>query len=271
VHEKVKNCFEKKCEKANKQLNATPADTVTAGDVTKEKLEKKVDFKCTLKLPYVPRISEGIHKITKKLLNDKVRVVFTSENTLRKNLMHVKPKTKPILKNCVYQIECECHAKYIGQTKRPLTTRVKEHQKALNHEQNEHDKNHNRLALHAQKMKHKFDFVNTTVIHFEKRWNKRVVAESMAMVAKDNVISQSSRNIDKIFWRNIKNDEKSDRGKKKRYFCEKARLNDVTAAAAVQNVSQNTAVQPPLPPPNTAPKRPLHCSYFFRTRAGSQA
>jgi ABC-type antimicrobial peptide transport system ATPase subunit len=115
------------------------------------------------------------------------------------------------------------------------------------------------LALHAQKTKHKVDFDNVSVIHFENKWNKRLVAESMAMIASENVISQSSRNIDKIFWKNIKVDGKKERGKK--YFCEKARLNDVTGA---HNVSQNTAVQPL---PNAAPKRPLHCSYFLRTRA----
>jgi hypothetical protein len=36
-----------------------------------------------------------------------------------------------------------------------------------------------------------------SVIHFENKWNKRLVAESMAMLANGNVISQSSRNIDK--------------------------------------------------------------------------
>jgi predicted GIY-YIG superfamily endonuclease len=177
-------------------------------------------------------------------------------------LMHVKPKKKPILKNCIYQIECECKAKYIGQTKRPLKIRVKEHQKALGEIQCEWNKNHNKLALHAQKMNHAVDFQNTTVIHFENKWNQRLVAESMAMIAKDNVISQSSRTIDKIFWKNIKDNEKNTRGMN--YFCEKSRLNDVIT----HNVSQST----PVPPtPATPPIRPLPHSYNLRTRAAALA
>ena len=269
VHEKVKNCHARKlanlrAANANSAntVNAAPARVVTAAGTNEENAALKVGFKSTLKIPYVPGISEAIHKITKKCLDEKVRVVYSCKNTLRKMLMHVKPKKKPILKNCIYQIECECKAKYIGQTKRPLKIRVKEHQKALGEIQCEWNKNHNKLALHAQKMNHAVDFQNTTVIHFENKWNQRLVAESMAMIAKDNVISQSSRTIDKIFWKNIKDNEKNTRGMN--YFCEKSRLNDVIT----HNVSQST----PVPPtPATPPIRPLPHSYNLRTRAAALA
>ena len=287
VHEKIKQCHLRKL--ANLRAAQTPTNDVAngtnAGDANTANIAPKPKFKSVLNIPYVRGISETIHKIVKKCCGDKLQVVYSCKNTLRKMLSHVKPKQKPLLKNCVYKIECECAAKYIGQTTRALKTRVKEHKDAIKKTQDESNKNHNRLALHAQKTNHKVDFENVSVVHFENKWNKRLVAESMAMIANENVISQSSRNVDKIFWKNIKLDGKKERGKK--YFCEKARLNDVrdgaqqnthTRPRSPQDAAQNAATagraQQPTnlrpaahhtcatqPPPN----RPA-LSYFLRTR-----
>jgi predicted GIY-YIG superfamily endonuclease len=286
VHHKVKSCHLRKLEKTRADARAaaaaannivhTPASPGGApADAVNVNAAPKTGFVSTLKIPYVPGISESIHKIAKQCLKDKIRVVYSCKNTLRKLLMHVKPKKKPLLKNCVYQIECECKAQYIGQTN-SLTRRIKEHKDACKKTQQETNKNHNKLALHAQKMNHSFNFENTTVIHFEENRNKRVVAESMAMIAKENVISQSSRNIDKIFWKNIKDDEQSARGKK--YFCEKASFNSVSADAPsmhVQPLIPSTAgpATKTTPPPagvhrtqRASPARPT-LSYFLRPRA----
>jgi hypothetical protein len=109
------------------------------------------------------------------------------------------------------------------------------HKDEMNKIQNECNKNHNRVALHAQKTNHKFDFENVSVLHFESNWNKRIIAESMAMIAKQSVISQSSRSVDKIFWKAIIDDEKKAKGKP--YFCEKASLKSVRGPS--QHVQQN--------------------------------
>jgi hypothetical protein len=115
-------CFVRRSEKARADLNVANIvniahdSSVTADGPGKENTAPKVGFVNTLKIPNVKGLSEAIHKVTKKCLNDKMRVVFSCGSTLRKMLMHVKPKKKPILKNCVYQIDCECKAQYIGQT-----------------------------------------------------------------------------------------------------------------------------------------------------------
>jgi predicted GIY-YIG superfamily endonuclease len=232
VHEKVKNCFQRKLANLRSTQNSATSNVSdgahASGANANTAAKEKPGFKCVLNIPYVRGISESIHRIAKKCCGDKLQVVYSCKNTLRKMLMHVKPKQKPPLKNCVYKIACECKAEYIGQTTRALKTRVREHKRAIKKTQNESDKNHNRLALHAQKTNHKVDLENVSVIHFENRWNKRLVAESMAMIANENVISQSSRNIDKTFWKNIIEDGKNERGKK--FFCEKAKLNDVNGA-----------------------------------------
>jgi hypothetical protein len=99
-----------------------------------------------------------IKKITQQTFEGKVRVVYSCENTLRKTLMHVKPDKKPLLKNCVYKIRCECQAEYVGQTFRSLATRIDEHKREMDKIQNESNKNHTIVALHSQKTNHKFDF-----------------------------------------------------------------------------------------------------------------
>jgi Reverse transcriptase (RNA-dependent DNA polymerase) len=232
VHEKVKMFITQKEEKAKAAENAAASDTENVPPVVTSNNVSKAGFKNVLKIPYVQGLSEKINKLTQKAFDGKVRVVYSCENTLRKTLMHVKPEKKTLLKNCVYKIRCECEAEYIGQTRRSLATRLGEHKDEMNKIQNECNKNHNRVALHAQKTNHKFDFENVSVLHFESNWNKRIVAESMAMIAKQSVISQSSRSIDKIFWKAIIDDEKKAKGKP--YFYEKASVSGTS-----QHVQQN--------------------------------
>jgi hypothetical protein len=68
----------------------------------------------------------------------------------------------------------------------------------------------------------------------------------MAMIAKQSVISQSSRSIDKIFWKAIIDDEKKVKGKP--YFCEKASLKSVRGAhhnMCSKMRSEMTKMKPP--------------------------
>jgi hypothetical protein len=234
VHAKVKMFIAQKEERAKAAENAEANDTENVPPVVAiSNNTSKAALKNVLKIPYVQGLSEKINKLTQKAFDGKVRVVYSCENTLRKMLMHVKLEKKPLLKNCVYKIRCECEAEYIGQTRRSLATRLDEHKDEMNKIQNECNKNHNRVALHAQKTNHTFDFENVSVLHFESNWNKRIIAESMAMIAKQSVISQSSRSIDKIFWKAIIEDEKKAKGKP--YFCDKAALKADTLQTTPNN------------------------------------
>lgn len=174
----------------------------------------------------------------------------------------------------MYKINCECQAEYIGQTMRSLYTRLNEHKSDLKKIQDENNKNHNRLALHAQKTKHKIDFENVSVLHFENNWNKRVTAESMAMIAKTNVISQPSRAVDKIFWKTIKDDEKDVKGKP--FFSEKANLKSMidTPTNAQPNTKGRNRTQnvnnTPAGGERETPMRAL-LRYDFRPRTPGRA
>ena len=79
-------------------------------------------------LPYVAGVSERIRKVCQDF---NIRAVFKSGPTLRSLLTKVKDPL-PIDKqsNVVYEVPCTCGKVYIGETKRRLGTRLKEHKDA---------------------------------------------------------------------------------------------------------------------------------------------
>ena len=83
----------------------------------------------TVRIPYVPGLSEEIRRLARKV---EVRCVFYSSKTLR-GLYNVKdcmPKEK--LRNVVYSMKCgTCDNEYVGETQRALGVRKKEHCDAI--------------------------------------------------------------------------------------------------------------------------------------------
>ena len=73
-------------------------------------------------------MSEDIRRVCRKF---NIRVVFKSGQILHSMLTKVKD-TLPLGKqsNVVYRIPCSCGQVYIGETKRRLETRLKEHRDA---------------------------------------------------------------------------------------------------------------------------------------------
>ena len=79
-------------------------------------------------LPYVAGVSERIRKVCQDF---NIRMVFRSGPTLG-NLLTKAKDPLPIDKqsNVVYKVPCTCGKVYIGETKRRLGTRIKEHKDA---------------------------------------------------------------------------------------------------------------------------------------------
>jgi len=73
-------------------------------------------------IPYVAGMSEDIRRVCRKF---DIRVVFKSRRTLCLMLTRVKDTLHK--SNVVYCIPCSCSQVYIGETKRRLQTRLKEH------------------------------------------------------------------------------------------------------------------------------------------------
>ena len=73
-------------------------------------------------------VSEDLRRVCRSY---DIRTVFTTISTLRRQLSKVKDPD-PMLSRAgvVYKIPCSCGKEYIGETKRALGTRLKEHQAA---------------------------------------------------------------------------------------------------------------------------------------------
>ena len=76
--------------------------------------------------------------------------------------------------NVVYKINCNnCSASYIGQTKRHLNTRVKEHCNNIKL----HHTSHSVVSKHRSGFDHNFDWNNYNILHTEIHVRKREIAE----------------------------------------------------------------------------------------------
>ena len=78
-------------------------------------------------------------------------------------------------KGIVYRIPWEdCSEVYIGETGRPLKTRITEHKRAVNQMDTK-----NAYAVHSDVLNHRINWDRSKVIDREKRWKERKIKESI--------------------------------------------------------------------------------------------
>jgi hypothetical protein len=77
-------------------------------------------------ITYVAGLSEAIRRVGDTV---GINTIFSSGDTFNIRLTHVKPKGKGKEKDLIYKIPCECGAKYILETGRPLDIRISEHRR----------------------------------------------------------------------------------------------------------------------------------------------
>jgi len=140
----------------------------------KDKIEKVEDFEHTVCLPYIPIISAKIGAVFKKF---NTRVSFSRlRQDLYSKLYNHKSKIPEDLKNGVYRIDCTgCSKCYIGETKRYLKVRKKEHELAVKNKKTEISP----IAEHCINENHSIDWVNAKVItkcetDFERKFNEAI-------------------------------------------------------------------------------------------------
>lgn len=123
-------------------------------------------------LPYVRGVSERIARV---LRFNNVKVGFKPLNTLRTRFP--KPKDKPSTEQTrcvVYKVNClDCDFVYYGQTDRALTTRIKEHKRAVRVA----DSN-SKIAQHANQFVHNIDFDHATIVDRARDYHKRLFLEA---------------------------------------------------------------------------------------------
>ena len=103
----------------------------------------------TATILYIKGISENISRILQPF---NIRVAHKPITTLRQLLTNIKDRDEPRNRQgAVYKINCsDCHASYIGETGRNLTTRLTEHKRATRKgDVNNHIAEHHRLTNHT--------------------------------------------------------------------------------------------------------------------------
>jgi len=92
-------------------------------------------------------------------------------------------------RNVVYRISCtQCNMTYVGQTKRQLKTRIKEHKLDIN-------KKTGILSViseHRLELGHEFDWANTEILDIEKAYNKRLISEMIYIKMQNNSINRQT-------------------------------------------------------------------------------
>ena len=131
-------------------------------------------------LPYVKGTPDKLGKICRKV---EVHPVFQQKRTLRSLLTRVKGPQKHVDKGVVYQIPCaQCDEVYVGETGRPLKTRITEHKRAVST-----GDVRNANAVHCMKTNHSMDW-NAAVVVVHQSMYYNIIA-ALLCVCMNNIIN----------------------------------------------------------------------------------
>src|SRR5580765_1475188 len=137
-----------------------------------------------ISLPFVEGLSDEISHVYKNIGLNVAYNVPKKFNTLikrGKDRMPINNRTE-----VVYKLDCKnCNASYIGQTKRHLGTRVKEHFNNIKL----HASNLSVISKHKLEFNHDFDWSMPVILHNEKYVGKREIAEMFFIKKFDNTIN----------------------------------------------------------------------------------
>jgi hypothetical protein len=173
---------------------------------------KKKEFKNVVVIPYVAGLSEAIRRAGDEV---SVKTVFSANDKLKKRLTLLKPNSNTSEKELIYRIPCECEAKYIGETGRPLETRVSKHRRNLLKLSRDREISIEKesllslLATHAAENRHQVLWEEVTILVSENHAKKRKFHEAVVMHIETNVISRPSLDIPSL-WRSMLMDEKKE-------------------------------------------------------------
>jgi hypothetical protein len=142
------------------------------------------DKKSCIVLPYIKGLSEDI---SSSLLKVGLKSVYSIPKKLNTLIKRGKDKIPKLNKTeVVYQINCKnCQFSYIGQTKRHLITRIKEHKNNIKM----HESNYSVISKHRVEFNHDFDWDNPTILHNEKHTRKRELAEMFYIKKVNNTLN----------------------------------------------------------------------------------
>jgi hypothetical protein len=178
----INNCYPKKV--VDKYVNVRLGELQNRNNNDLVSNEVAQDPRRCITVPYVKGLSENISR-TMRDMN------FRVLHTIPKRLDCVIRKGKDVLPNLsqtelVYKIDCaNCDAVYIGQTKRHLETRIKEHRCDIR----KNIDSHSVVSKHRLTHNHDFKWQHPKILHKEKHFKKREISEMFFIKKHDCTIN----------------------------------------------------------------------------------
>jgi len=166
----INNCYP--VELLNKKIKERIRSIKINKATTNEKTEDNTkNIKKFLTLPFVKNASDDIRGIVKNCVD----VIYTIPKKLNMFIKNGKDRLTPQQKTeIVYKISCkDCDQVYIGQTKRHLETRMKEHRNNIKNPSG----NYSVVTEHRLSCNHDFEWDKPEILHMEKNRRKREIAE----------------------------------------------------------------------------------------------
>ncbi|KYN04663.1 hypothetical protein ALC62_04467 [Cyphomyrmex costatus] len=123
-------------------------------------------------IPYVKSISESFLPISSMF---HCKLAFSIPNTLKSFIKRGKDKLESLSNNnVIYKITCDdCEASYVGQTKRKLSTRLKEHMSDIR----KRTGSPSVITEHRINFDHNFKWNDVQILDIESSYYKRLVSE----------------------------------------------------------------------------------------------
>jgi hypothetical protein len=166
---RLKKLFNMKINKNNEVLR----------DENTEITEKKL-----MVMPYIRNITETIASTINK---NEFMIGFRCLNKLDRFIKTHKDRNAPNCNNnVIYKVSCnDCNASYVGQTKRKLKTRLKEHKNNIRLNSSKHSV----ISEHILNYGHTFDWENTQILDSEPNYYKRLISEMIHIKEQQNGIN----------------------------------------------------------------------------------
>jgi hypothetical protein len=139
----------------------------------------KPDMYTVVKFPFLGDVSHHIRNEIQQFLfrytTGKIRTRFINTTNPISNFFRYKDRQELLLRaNVVYRLTCNCGAAYIGETKRNLITRVKEHHPAHNKLQN------SEVCVHLNQFpSHAVDFKNPEILGYANTYKRLLILETL--------------------------------------------------------------------------------------------
>ncbi|KYN22605.1 hypothetical protein ALC57_04988, partial [Trachymyrmex cornetzi] len=150
-----------------------------------------IDIKKFVSLPYVSNLTEKFKHIYDKY---NINIAYKPTNSLSKFIITGKDKLNKIENShLVYKINClNCECSYVGQTKRKLKTRIKEHRADINRANNP-----SVVSQHRIKYNHDMDWDGVEILDLEPFFYKRSISE-MVHIKKQKRGLNEQKDTDKL-------------------------------------------------------------------------